>query len=150
LTVKIAARIIPLALVAAVTLSACGGKTGSQNADEFRSRVNAAGHAVVFEPERTGRPDLVVGKFITEDGEPVDFSFSFGPAPSRDLPAPADTTESVWFDAGDEVHFWVQPRFVRDRKKLNRYYEALFAIEDTACQVVAERDCEIDPATNPS
>lgn len=133
-----------------MALSACGGRTASDNANEFREKMDVGGHAVLLEPERTGRPDLVVGKYITEDGEPVEFSFSFGPAPSRDLPAPANLNEAIWFDAGDEVHFWVRPRFVRDKKKLNRYYDALFAIEDTACQVVAGRDCEIEPPVDSS
>ena len=132
------------AFLLTLALTACGTATDrTDNADEFRSKVTETGFDVALLPEREGRPDLVEGEVTSEDGISSRFSFAFGPAPERVLPAPADGGEAVWFPAGDELHYWMDYTETDSatRKQRNHYYDAVFAVEDTACQIVADQDC---------
>ena len=138
---RIAGGLLPIVL-GAVLLSGCGTATGrTDNAEEFREQVAGIGADVRLLPEREGRPDLVEGIVISKDGAAARFSFAFGPAPERNLPAPARNGEAVWFNRGDQVYYWVDYEFSGPKDERNRFYEAAFAVEDTACRVVADRDC---------
>ena len=131
---------LPLLLVA--FLAGCGSANDrTDNANEFREKVTQLGHDVRLIPEREGRPDLVEGIVISKDGLAKQFSFAFGPAPNRDLPDPAVPRESVWFTKGDQVYFWVDYEFGSNKQQRENFYDAAFAVEDTACQVVADQDC---------
>lgn len=132
------------AMLLALILSGCGSATArSDNAEEFKQRVAETGYDVTFLPEREGHPDLVEGVVTSEEGMASRFSFAFGPAPEGVLPAPAVNAEAVWFPEGDEVNYWMDYTELKgdSRKKRNHYYDAVFAVEDTACQVVADQDC---------
>lgn len=130
-------------LLLAFVFAACGSATDrSDNADEFRERVTALGHDVRLIPEREGRPELVEGIVVSKDGIAKQFSFAFGPAPGRDLPPPANAADATWFSVGDEVYYWIDFTVQRaPAKQQNNFFEAAFAVEDTACQVVAQRNC---------
>ena len=129
-------------LAAALVATGCGSANDrTDNADEFREKVTELGHDVRLIPEKEGRPDLVEGIIVSEDGIARNFAFAFGPAPDPDLPPPADETKATWFEEGDEMYYWVDYDFETSKKKRERFYDAAFAVEDTACEVVADRDC---------
>lgn len=130
-------------LVAVTALAGCGSMTQEQNADQFQDDLAKTGVVFRTEPKDVTRPGLVVGRAATRKGTPIDFVFDFGPAPEKSLPAPAKPGEAVWFNEGDEVFYWVDdyPAGLSGEEQ-DRTLDMKFKVEDVACQVVADRDCD--------
>jgi len=129
-------------LATAVLVAGCGTMTQGQNADEFSDQMARSGVAFRLEPRDDTRPGLVEGRAATRHGTALDFVFDFGPAPEKALPKPAIGKEAVWFNAGDEVFYWVEdyPAGLSGKEE-DKALDMKFKIEDIACQVVANRDC---------